>query len=104
MRSVFNFVEIWALFLSIAMLMMSSAIICNIHNRFISIDNEVQKTFTIKTGHKTNTLRAAKYERSILIQAMTSDKIKYMAVNKFHDKVLMILFLAFPDPLGSPML
>uniref|UniRef100_A0AAF5Q2C4 G-protein coupled receptors family 1 profile domain-containing protein n=1 Tax=Wuchereria bancrofti TaxID=6293 RepID=A0AAF5Q2C4_WUCBA len=33
---------------------------------------EILETFTIKTGHKTNTLRAAKYERSILIQAMTS--------------------------------
>ncbi|VDO44898.1 unnamed protein product [Brugia timori] len=64
-----NFVEIWALFLSITMLLMYSAIICNIRNRFITVNNETRKTFTIKTEDKTKALRTAKYERSMLIQA-----------------------------------
>nr|CDQ01284.1 Bm14312 [Brugia malayi] len=47
---------------------MYSAITCNIRRRFISVNNETQKTFAIKTGPKTYTLRTAKYERSMLIQ------------------------------------
>ncbi|VDN83166.1 unnamed protein product [Brugia pahangi] len=51
------------------MLLMYSAIICNIRNRFITVNNETLKTFTIKIEDKTKALRTAKYERSMLIQA-----------------------------------
>uniref|UniRef100_A0AAF5Q7U5 7TM GPCR serpentine receptor class x (Srx) domain-containing protein n=1 Tax=Wuchereria bancrofti TaxID=6293 RepID=A0AAF5Q7U5_WUCBA len=47
---------------------MYSAIICNIRRRFVSVNNETRKTFAVKTGSKTYTLRTAKYERSMLIQ------------------------------------
>ncbi|VDO39444.1 unnamed protein product, partial [Brugia timori] len=64
-----NFLTFLGLFLSIAMIIMYSAITCNIRRRFISVNHETQKTFAIKTGPKTYTLRTAKYERSMLIQA-----------------------------------
>ncbi|KAK6105124.1 putative integral membrane protein [Brugia pahangi] len=51
------------------MIIMYSAITCNIRRRFISVNHETRKTFAIKTGPKTYTLRTAKYERSMLIQA-----------------------------------
>ncbi|VDO46929.1 unnamed protein product [Brugia timori] len=54
--------------LSIAMVVMYTAIICNIRRRFVSVSNETQKTFVVKTGPKTYTLRTVKYERSMLIQ------------------------------------
>ncbi|VDO44889.1 unnamed protein product, partial [Brugia timori] len=63
-----NFLIILGLSLSTTMLVMYSAITCNIRRRFISVNNETQKTFAIKTGPKTYTLRTAKYERSMLIQ------------------------------------
>ncbi|EJW73397.1 hypothetical protein WUBG_15695 [Wuchereria bancrofti] len=44
------------------------AIICNIRRRSVSVNSETRKTFAIKTGPKTYTLRTAKYERSMLIQ------------------------------------
>ncbi|KAK6105807.1 7 transmembrane receptor (rhodopsin family) protein [Brugia pahangi] len=38
----FNFIKIWAIFLSVTMLAMYSAIIRNIRHRFASINNETQ--------------------------------------------------------------
>ncbi|VDN93499.1 unnamed protein product [Brugia pahangi] len=51
------------------MILIYLAIICNIRRRFISVNNETRKTFTIKTEHNRSTLGSAKYERSMLIQA-----------------------------------
>ncbi|KAK6105125.1 putative integral membrane protein [Brugia pahangi] len=63
-----HFLIFLGLFLSIAIIIMYSAITCNIRRRFISVNHETRKTFAIKTGPKTYTLRTAKYERSMLIQ------------------------------------
>uniref|UniRef100_A0AAF5Q0Y3 G-protein coupled receptors family 1 profile domain-containing protein n=1 Tax=Wuchereria bancrofti TaxID=6293 RepID=A0AAF5Q0Y3_WUCBA len=64
-----HFLIILLLSLAITMIIMYLAIICNIRRRSVSVNNETRKTFAVKTGPKTCTLRTAKYERSMLIQA-----------------------------------
>uniref|UniRef100_A0AAF5Q5S5 G-protein coupled receptors family 1 profile domain-containing protein n=1 Tax=Wuchereria bancrofti TaxID=6293 RepID=A0AAF5Q5S5_WUCBA len=84
----FNFIKFWAIFLSITMLAMYSAIIRNIRRRFASINNETQKKYGM------NTLGITKYERSMLIQAaLTSGGLIIGAISfSFLSKVLIKIF------------
>ncbi|VDM13732.1 unnamed protein product [Wuchereria bancrofti] len=82
------FIKFWAIFLSITMLAMYSAIIRNIRRRFASINNETQKKYGM------NTLGITKYERSMLIQAaLTSGGLIIGAISfSFLSKVLIKIF------------
>ncbi|VDN92849.1 unnamed protein product [Brugia pahangi] len=104
-----SFRHIWVIFLSISMLVMYFAILCNIRHRrtlvindsrnFILLLNaniEFKKHLAMNTRHGTSRLETAKYERSVLIQAAltcgrTVLPMTLFATNKHARKQLYLL-------------
>uniref|UniRef100_A0AAF5RWI5 G-protein coupled receptors family 1 profile domain-containing protein n=1 Tax=Wuchereria bancrofti TaxID=6293 RepID=A0AAF5RWI5_WUCBA len=86
-----SFRHIWAIFLSLAMLVMYFAILCTIRHRRTLVINDSR---TMNTGHGTNKLETAKYERSVLIQAILTCGVFMvgMLLINFLPKLLIKIF------------